>query len=386
MAREDKPYRVYRGGRASGGVPTLPGIPKPQRRKKPTREPKTPRRYAGPGPAKRPRRWGPGRIIFLVVLALILLLVGWTVAGYLSVRSGMEKANARLGEGAKAQLAPDDGWMLSSPSVTLVVGVEHSRNAARRTNLADSIMLMRTDPELHRVTYLSIPRDLEVDVPGYGHEKINTTTAFANGSPQLTIRTIRESLGIEVNHVIKLDFPSFRGVIDALGGIEIDVPKPAVTKIECPYASPARCDRWGGWRYGRGRQHMNGRRALIYSRIRTNLLDPRETDLNRVARQQQVLQATLDKMVSFRTYLKLPFIGDELVSPLATDLTTNELFQLSWVRYRAGHGRTIYCRLGITGDGDYNATVLLMFAGRSAIQRPSAVTGGAGCVRGSPLT
>lgn len=131
---------------------------------------------------------------------------------------------------------------------------------------------------------------------------------------------------------------------------------------------------------------MNGRRALIYSRIRTNLLDERETDLNRVARQQQVLQATLDEMVSFGTYVRLPFIGEELVSPLATDLSTNELFQLSWVRYRAGNGRTIYCRLSAIGDGDYNATVLLMFAGRSALQRPSAVTGGAGCVRGTPLT
>jgi polyisoprenyl-teichoic acid--peptidoglycan teichoic acid transferase len=384
MAGEDKPYRVYRGGRAKGGVPTLPRLTKPERRPKPARDGAPPRRYAGPGPQKRPRRWGTGRIVFLTILALILLVIGWTVAGYLSVRRGMEQANQRLGDRARAQLAPADGWMLSAPTNTLIVGSDHSRHASRRGNrLADTLMILRTDPDHNRITYLSIPRDLEVEVPGFGHEKINST--LPNGGLQLTIRTIREVLGIDVNHVILLDFPAFREVIDAMNGIEVDVRKPAVTKVECPYPSADRCARWGGWRFGRGRQQMNGRRALLYSRIRTNELDPSESDLNRVGRQQQVLQATLDKMVSFSTYLRLPFIGEDLVKPLTTDLTTNELFQLAWVRFRADAERTIFCRLGLTGDGDDNAEVLLMFAGRSAIQPPSPQTG-AGCIRGTPLT
>ncbi|HEX7256398.1 MAG TPA: LCP family protein [Gaiellaceae bacterium] len=384
MAREDKPYRVYRGGRASGGVPTLPRAPKPERRKKTPRRAPKPQRYAGPGPAKRPRRFGTGRIIFLVVLALLLFLIGWTVAGYLSVRRGMEKANDRLGEPAKAQLVPQDGWMLSQPSTTLIVGSDHSSHPTRRGNrLADSIMLLRTDPDHHAITYLSVPRDLEVEVPGHGHERINSTLPL--GGPRLTIQTIREALGVEVNHIILLDMTSFRQVIDALDGIVVDVRKPAVTKVECPYPSAERCRRWGGWRFGRGRQEMNGRRAQLYSRIRTNLLDPGESDLNRVGRQQQVLQATLDEMVSFGTYLRLPFIGEDLVSPLTTDLSTNELFQLAWLRFRSADDRTIYCRLGVTGDGDDNAAVLLMFHGRSAIQPPSPISG-AGCLRGTPLT
>jgi LCP family protein required for cell wall assembly len=383
MAREDKPYRVYRGGRATGGVPTLPRLPKPERRKRASRDGAPPRRYAGPGPAKRPRRLPPGRIVFLVVLALVLLVIGWTVAGYLAVRSGVEKANDRLSDPAKAQLTPQKGWMLSQPSTTLIVGIDRGRHPTRRGNLlADSIMLLRTDPDLHRLSYLSIPRDLEVEVPGFGHEKINSTVP--NGGLQLAIRTIREAFGMEVNHVILLDFPAFREVIDALGGIEVDVKKPAVTKVECPYPTAEQCARWGGWRFGRGRQHMNGRRALLYARIRKNDLDPGEGDLNRVGRQQQVLQATLDKMVSFGTYVRLPFIGDKLASPLTSDLSTGELFQLAWLRYRASDDRTIFCRLGLTGDGDENAAVLLMFTGRSAIQPPSPISG-AGCLRGTPL-
>lgn len=384
MAREDKPYRVYRGGRARGGVPTLPRLGKPGRQKRPSRDGSGRARYAGPGPVKRTRRWGVGRITFLSILALILLMIGWTVAGYLAVRNGIQEANDRLGDRAKAQLVPQDGWMLSEPGVTLLLGSDRSNHPTRRTNrLADSIMLIRTDPDRTRVTYLSIPRDLEVEVPGYGHEKINSSLPL--GGPQLAIRTIRSSLGIDVNHVILLDFPSFRGVIDALGGVSVDVPKPAVTNVECPYRSTARCQRWGGWRFGRGVQEMDGRRALLYSRIRTNLLDPAESDLNRVGRQQQVLQATLSEMVSFGTYLRLPFIGDDLVKPLATDFSTGELFQFAWLRFRASGDRTVFCRLGLTGDGDENAAVLLMFSGLSAIQPPSPLSG-AGCIAGTPLT
>jgi hypothetical protein len=98
-----------------------------------------------------------------------------------------------------------------------------------------------------------------------------------------------------------------------------------------------------------------------------------------------VLQATLGKMVGLGTFVKLPFIGDELVKPLATDLTTPQVFQLGWLRFRASKDRTTYCRLGVTGDGDDNAAVLLMFSGKSAIQPPSP-TSGAGCLKGTPLS
>jgi polyisoprenyl-teichoic acid--peptidoglycan teichoic acid transferase len=382
MAREDKPYRVYKGGRATGGVPTLTRRPRPASPKPPADG--RPSEYRGPGPVKRERRWGAGRIVLLAVILTTLLLLGWTIAGYLAVRSGVQEANDRLGERAKAQLAPQDGLMISTPSTILVVGSDHSTHPTRRGNrLADSIMLIRTDPEHHRLSYLSIPRDLQVDVPGFGHDKVNS--ALPLGGPSLMIRTIREAFGFEINHIIVLDMTSFKDVIDALGGIDVDVRSPAVTKHECPYPSAQRCRRWTGWRFGRGIQHMDGKRARIYARIRNNDLAPGEGDLNRTGRQQQVLQATLGKMVGVGTFVRLPFIGDELVSPLATDLTTPQVFQLGWLRFRASKDSTMYCRLGVSGDGDDNAAVLLMFTGRSAIQPPSPISG-AGCLRGTPLS
>ena len=79
---------------------------------------------------------------------------------------------------------------------------------------------------------------------------------------------------------------------------------------------------------------MNGRRALIYARVRENKLDPADNDITRGERQQAVIQAIADEVTSFRTFLRMPFIGDELVAPLATDLSANQFLQLGWVKRR----------------------------------------------------
>ena len=80
---------------------------------------------------------------------------------------------------------------------------------------------------------------------------------------------------------------------------------------------------------------MNGQRALVYSRIRENRLDPAETDLDRSRRQQQVIQATAGKVTSLGTALKLPFNGGSIVKPLATDLSAGQVMQLGWAYFRA---------------------------------------------------
>src|SRR5207248_2724041 len=117
----EKPYRVYRGGRVRGGVPTLP---------RPTREPKQDGagggrvRYPGPGPRRPSARggafwstWTWRRWVAVALLSFLFLLVVWVLAGYLAVRSGVEAANKRLPASAKAALAPDSGMLLSHASV-----------------------------------------------------------------------------------------------------------------------------------------------------------------------------------------------------------------------------------------------------------------------------
>ena len=191
-----------------------------------------------------------------------MLLVVWSVSSYLSFRAGVADANARLPKAVEAGLAPQEGALASKPSLILLLGTDGDKTAARAdASRSDSILLVRTDPGRHRLAYLSIPRDLRVDIPGHGPNKINA--AFQLGGPSLTLKTVRALTGLQPNHVVMVDFDDFRTVIDALGGVEIDVPKPILSnRFDCPYATEARCQQWQGWRFAKGKQKMNGKRAL----------------------------------------------------------------------------------------------------------------------------
>jgi polyisoprenyl-teichoic acid--peptidoglycan teichoic acid transferase len=385
VASKDKPYRVYRGGRVKGPVPTEtrrgkgspPGTgdgrdaysrPKPRRR-------------------RRPRTWL--RVGLVILLVVVLAAAVWSLLGYLAFRSGVKEANERLDSRAYAALAPQDGLILSNPSTFLVLGTDEGpgREGPFRS---DAMMLVRTDPDEHRIALLSIPRDLRVEIPGRGPDKVNA--AYAYGGPTLAIRTVEALTGVPINHVVVVDFSQFKELIDTLGGVTIDVPKPILAnKFDCPFKTQAECDRWPGWRFRTGEQTMDGRRALIYARVRVNQLDPAENDITRGERQQAVVQAMADEITSFSTFLRMPFIGDELAAPLATDLSANQFLQLGWVKRRTPSSGLLRCRLGgsialidgqsfIIGNED-NASVVAMVEGKVAPQRPRPGTGtfGPGC-------
>lgn len=363
MAEGQKPYRLYRGGRKQGKVPL-------QSAQRETAASQPPR-------ARRRRRWW---LWALTALAcLVLLATAWGTLGFLSFRRGVEQANERLPDSARAALADRGGSILSEPTTILVIGTDGGRAAGRKDAArSDSLLLMRTDPKRNRLSYLSIPRDLRVEIPGHGTQKINAASQL--GGPALAIQTVRSLTGVPIDHVVVVDFDGFRELIDAIGGIEIDVPKPILSnRFDCPYP-PARCRDWEGWRFAKGRQRMDGRRALVYSRIRTNRLDPSDTDISRTARQQAVAEAVGDELASLGTFLRLPFVGDSLATPLTTDLSAGELVRLGWVRFRASRESSLHCRLGgdpttiggesvLIGSED-NVAVISMFLRASAPQPP----------------
>jgi LCP family protein required for cell wall assembly len=392
MARGDKPYRVYRGGRVKGKVPSLPRAePSPQRwngRGEPAHVPPVERKR---------RRLGWGARIALILGVLVLVVIAWAVTSYLAFRSGVAEANDRLEPAARAALTAQDGLLLNKSTTILLLGTDHAnredRAAARRS---DSILLVRTDPERGRLAVLSIPRDLRVNVPGQGFSKINA--AYQVGGAALALRTLRNFTGLPIHHVAVVDLGSFVELVDAVGGITVNVPAPIISnRFDCPLDTQAECDRWPGWRFGKGEQHMNGRRALVYSRIRENRLNPAENDISRGERQQAVLQALTERLTRPSTLVRLPTVGDDVAKPLTTDLTAAQLIQLGWVRFRADDARTLHCRLGGTASDvggqsfliptEENRNVIAMFTGAAAPQPPLPGSGpfGPGCRVGATL-
>jgi polyisoprenyl-teichoic acid--peptidoglycan teichoic acid transferase len=385
VARKDKPYRIYRGGRAKGPI-----------RHEPLQEEAAPRRdgrdayaYKGPKRAKKPRRWR--RVILIALGALVLVTLIWAVLGYLAFRSGVKDANERLDPRAVRALTPQEGLVLSNPSTILVLGIDVGGPTREGTQgRSDSIVLIRTDPDDHRIALLSIPRDLRVDIPRHGEQKINAAYAF--GGPTLAIQTVEQVTGLPINHVVVVDFATFGDVVDALGGVSVNVPREILSnKFECPKSTVAACERWGGWHFAKGEQTLDGKRALIYSRIRENQLDPSESDFTRGERQQAVIEAIADETVSFSTFIKAPFIGDDLVRPLATDLSAAQILQLGWVKWRTPSSGKLQCRLGgtiadIGGQSfvigsEENVSVIAMVEGETAPQPPRPGSGpfGPGC-------
>jgi LCP family protein required for cell wall assembly len=391
MAAGEKPYTVYRGGRQKGKVPLQRRVEPPQR---PPRGPSSP---DGAGtPRRRPRtRWSWKRRIVLTVLVVVVFLVVWAVAGYLAVRGGVADANSRLRKeapGVQAALTKQNGLMISNASDVLLLGTDHSDLAARAGDEhSDSMMLIRTDPSRHRLVYLSIPRDLAVDIPGYGRQKINA--AFQIGGPALAVKTVQALFGqnLPVNHVVVVNFGDFVDLVNKVGGVDVNVPEEILSnRFDCPYSTQQRCLEWKGWRFHKGVQHMDGHRALIYSRIRENQLNPADTDVSRGARQQQVMQALMAKLASVSMFFRLPFVGGSLLKPISTDLSTNQFLQLAWIKFRAGD--VLHCRLGedylgggVYSPSEHNLEVVQMVLGNSAPQAPNPAAGplAPGCVTGN---
>lgn len=382
----EKPYRVYRGGRVKGKVPLIRGEARGAKGGRDGQPPDRDRPRGVPPPRPKRRNWG--RRIGVTLTLMLLLAIVWAVASYLAFRTGAEAAQARLDRPTKAVLTPQSGSLLSKATNILLLGTDHAKTVDRLGNRhSDSMLLLRTDPDHNRIAYLSILRDLRVSVPGYGENKINAAYQF--GGPSLAARTVRSVTGLPVNHVIIVDFASFRALIDELGGIDVDVPRTVLSnRFDCPFATEARCSRWRGWRFAKGRQHLDGRSALMYSRIRKNQLDPGESDATRTARQQQVLQAIASKLTSPLTLARMPFIGEELLRPITTDLSARQFLALGWTKFRAA--RTLNCRLGGTSYGGYiladeieSRAVIQMIQGRSAPQPPPPNSPyGSGCLAG----
>jgi LCP family protein required for cell wall assembly len=175
---------------------------------------------------------------------------------------------------------------------------------------ADTIMVVHS--ELGAVRKLSIPRDTEAEIPGHGSRKINA--AYALGGPALTIETVEGFLGngLEINHLVEVDFEDFPAFIDALGGITVN----NKTRI----CSPPFDNFWKGLHFRKGELDLNGTRALGYARVRKNPCAPTEDDRDRAARQQEVMRAIGAQAKSPSTFFRLPWVSWQAPKALKTDM------------------------------------------------------------------
>jgi LCP family protein required for cell wall assembly len=185
-----------------------------------------------------------------------------------------------------------------------------SRQGGQRS---DTMMIVHVDPHRHRNLVVSIPRDLVLDVPGHGRERVN---AAFNDGPQRVIDTIKANFDVAVNHYVEIDFRAFQGIVDAIGRVPVAFPYPAR-------------DVKAGLSVGAGCQALDGRQALAYVRSRSleYLVDGRwrdaspRADLDRIDRQHEFLRKLAETAVNAGMHnpLTASRIVDKIVDKLVVD-------------------------------------------------------------------
>lgn len=278
---------------------------------------------APPGPPDGRRRlWGRrrrrrrglsvGRVIKWVVLAI----VGWLLLSLaLFLLSAAIHGNGV--DGATEAALDGGGPGLFSATTTLVLGSDQRTSGTREPGAstsgpsrADSIVLVRTGGGA--AAKLSIPRDTVVDIPGHGRAKINAAYAF--GGAALMVRTVKQYLGIKINHVFEVSFENFPHLIDAMGGVDY-TGGCVVSRINGGFKN-------GGFtlRLRTGTTHINGKQALALARTRKNECNPSESDLTRARRQQKLLAAMRNRVFSFGGFIRLPFIAWNVPPSVKSDM------------------------------------------------------------------
>lgn len=194
----------------------------------------------------------------------------------------------------------------------MVLGVDRRSGDTGRS---DTLFVTMLDTSRNQAALLSVPRDTLVSIPGHGWDKVNH--AYAYGGHDLSRKTLENFLGIQINNYVLVDFQGFIKLVDAIGGVDIDVEKPM------QYADPYDGENGLVINLQPGRQHMDGTTAIQYVRYRDE-----EGDIGRVARQQKFMKAVFAKLRSTSLLTRAPEIARTLYQSIETDLSVTDLASL----------------------------------------------------------
>jgi len=269
-------------------------------------------RYRQPPP---PTATGLGlfrRILVITLLGVTSLILGALGGGYLYTHHFVASLRAHTPAVVRASRALDVP-VANRAAVALVIGYDHRAGVeANRPSLSDTLMLIRADPVTKTISLLSFPRDL--DVPIYcgatpsATDRINS--AYSRCGPKGTVLTVRHLTGLPINYLITVNFHGFKQVVDTLGCIWMDVDRRYYNKNTGSYY-----DNYANINLQPGYQKLSGQNALDFVRFRHT-----DSDLTRVARQQEFVRAFKEQVAHSFTYTSIP----HLVSTITKNIEVGE--------------------------------------------------------------
>lgn len=282
------------------------------------------------------QRQKPGYLLKVLVSSIYtIFLAGGLVCAYLfysSVRDIVAHAPGSVGVDLPIIGEPAPGldtlpdWSQKERVNILLLGVDQRPNEEGPWR-SDTMIIVTVDPQSMTAGALSIPRDLYVEIPGYGDQRINMAHFLGDAyhypgeGPGLAVKTVEHNFGIPIHYYIRVNFHGFREIIDYLGGITIEV------KEEIwDYRYPDGQFGYSTVHIPAGVQVMNGRMALQYARTRHG-----GSDFDRLRRQQEVLMATREKALSLDLIPKIPMLARTMGHTVKTNLQLADVITLGQI-------------------------------------------------------
>lgn len=261
--------------------------------------------------ARKRKRVAMGCLSAFVILAV---LAGAAAAFYVWDIQRRVGKDMKTPEGDAVAVLKENAVAKDAPFYMIIMGVDNREGETRARS--DTLIVARVDPPRERVTLVSIPRDTRVRIPGHGTQKINAANAL--GGPALVIETVQEFVGVPISHYVEIDFNGFKDVVDALGGVVVNVPE----KIQDPKAGnydPA------AYTIYAGEQKLTGAQALTLVRSRNFP----QGDLQRIENQQLFIKALLKQTLQVANALRLPSIVNAVATNITTDLKVGQMLSLA---------------------------------------------------------
>jgi LCP family protein required for cell wall assembly len=234
-------------------------------------------------------------------------------------------------------------------------------------------MLVKVDPATGSAQLLSLPRDLLVEIPGHGTNRINAAYSF--GGAPLMVRTVKEVTGLPIHHYVEVDFVGFRSIVDEMGGVTINFPYEAR-------------DLNSGLFVGTGPQRLNGEQALAFARSRHyqelqdgEWVSVEASDIGRTKRQQQLVLAIISALKTPATLTETGSVVGSFARHLSVDtaLLESSLIQLAFQMRSISADTIETATLASYGD-DYNGMSIVR------MDQPRARTMIASFANGVPMT
>ncbi|QJD84784.1 LCP family protein [Cohnella herbarum] len=270
------------------------------------------------------KKWKITLFTILSLAFIFLCFVGWwAISNYNELSNAKKtKEESRFGQfEEKPEYKPPE-WEGSERVNVLLMGGDERGLREGEVARSDTMLVASFDPVSKSIHLFSVLRDTHVEIPGYKDNRVNA--AITLGGPELTMKTIGNLTGLDIQYYVYVDFQGFIKLVDALGGVDFYVEK------DMKYTDSAD-DHKFDIDLKKGQQHLDGDKALQYVRFRHDKL----SDFTRTERQREFLKAVAAKVKSGWNLIKLPDILGEVIPYVETNMTVNDMLKLGTLGYNS---------------------------------------------------